>query len=245
MPKDASGKREPRLRRHLPQSFLDGLQGKRDAGEPHLFTEKELDAIVSYVSRRPTFHPLGTRLQLPPIEEYRNEEASIRQRRIEERDTEAKSLIERIQGNSLKKRITAIHPAVVATAATPIAPKPTLLNFNQISDTDRIGILRPRLEATIKRLDIVVKLLDKIPTSFQTAKSIRDYYSNLQKILDPFILPNFVARHSRNNLHELSWGLKEIGLIKFTALRRNFARITSKIKAVIEGGYWKQEWKPE
>ena len=54
-----------------------------------------------------------------------------------------------------------------------------------------------------------------------------------------------VRVHSRNNLHELSWGLKEIGLIKFTALRGNFARITSKIKAVIEGGYWKQEWKPE
>ena len=129
MPKVPSD-RQPRLRRHLPQSFHNAVQARREQGDPHLFTEKEFDAIISYLSRCFRFHPLGTRLELPDSQEFRSETWQINE---QNRTTCDRSLADHIKKPSLRQCIAQAPPPVTNE---PVAEKSLLLDFKKLTNED-------------------------------------------------------------------------------------------------------------
>ncbi|KAI0094157.1 hypothetical protein BDY19DRAFT_1044096 [Irpex rosettiformis] len=149
--------KEIRLQRRLPKSFDDAVQARRDSGEPRLFTEKELDAVISYVSHHPHFNPYGT----PSTFNHEEFTARTAAANSHYRAKREKTLLERVERLSLRDRISV--PTASSSSATPIAEKPsTILDFKKLSEKDLAGILKPKLEATTKRLNIVVELLDSL-----------------------------------------------------------------------------------
>ena len=229
MPK-APSDRQPRLRRHLPQSFHNAVQARRDLGEPRLFTEKELEAVVSYVSRRPRFHPLGTRLELPDPQEFRSETRQINERNRAARD---KSLADRIEKPSLRQRIAQAPPPVTNV---PVAEKSSILDFKKLTNEDLANIFKPKLEATTKRLQIVLDLLDKTDHERKHEQSVRSLDKQLHHALDHLV--KVVAAANRRDLQSLDWGLKSVGNLSFKGLRRNYSRILGEIAYIAEGGYF-------
>ena len=229
MPK-APSDRQPRLRRHLPQSFHNTVQARRDLGEPRLFTEKELEAVVSYVSRRPRFHPLGTRLELPDPQEFRSETRQINERNRAARD---RSLADRIEKPSLRQRIAQAPPPVTNA---PVAEKSSILDFKKLTNEDLANIFKPKLEATTKRLQIVLDLLDKTDHERKHEQSVRSLDKQLHHALDHLV--EVVAAANRRDLQSLDWGLKSVGNLSFKGLRRNYSRILGEIAYVAEGGYF-------
>ncbi|KAI0094155.1 hypothetical protein BDY19DRAFT_988026, partial [Irpex rosettiformis] len=148
--------KEIHLQRRLSKSFDNAVQARRDLGEPRLFTEKELDTVVSYVSRRLHFNPYGTPSTFN-YEEHSTRTAAVNSHYRTERE---KTLLERIEHLSLRDRISA-PAASTSTSATPIVEKhSTIIDFKKLGKKDLVGIFKPKLEAMIKRLNIVIELLD-------------------------------------------------------------------------------------
>ena len=216
MPK-APSDRQPRLRRHLPQSFHNAVQARRDIGEPRLFTEKELEAVVSYVSRRPRFHPLGTRLELPDPQEFRCETRQINERNRAARN---RSLADRIEKTPLRQHIAQAPPPVTNK---PVAEKSSLLDFKKLTNEDLANIFKPKLEATTKRLQIILDLLDKTDHERKHEQSVRSLDKQLHHALDNLV--ETVAAANRRDLQSLDWGLKSVGNLSFKSLHRNYSRI--------------------
>ncbi|KAI0761247.1 hypothetical protein BC629DRAFT_1546161 [Irpex lacteus] len=232
MPK-APADRQPRLQRNLPEGFLNAVGTRRAEGRPVRWTDRDIEAIVAYVSRRPRLHPLGTRL--PPFDynEHRERGQRITQRVRQER---AQSLADRIEKPSLRDRIS---NAPAPAPPTPIAPKPALVDFAKLSIEDRAGALRPRLDATIRRLTAVIEVLDELPIKASDQKVIRDHYNHLLYVRDT--LSQYVNRSDTRTLTTLSWGLKQVGFVSFKNLRNDINRVVSDLKKVFEGGYWELE----
>ena len=206
------------------------MQARRDLGEPRLFTEKELEAVVSYVSRRPRFHPLGTRLELPDPQEFRSETRQINERNRAARD---RSLADRIEKPSLRQRIAQAPPPVTNA---PVAEKSSILDFKKLTNEDLANIFKPKLEATTKRLQIVLDLLDKTDHERKHEQSVRSLDKQLHHALDHLV--EVVAAANRRDLQSLDWGLKSVGNLSFKGLRRNYSRILGEIAYVAEGGYF-------
>ena len=229
MPKVPSD-RQPRLHRHLPQSFHNAVQARREQGDPHLFTEKKLDAIVSYVSRRPRFHPLGTHLELPNPQEFWSETWQINERNRAARD---RSLADRIEKPPLRQRIAQAPPPVTNE---PVAEKSSLLDFKKLTNEDLANIFKPKLEATTKRLQIILDLLDKTDHERKHEQSVRSLDKQLHHALDNLV--ETVAAANRRDLQSLDWGLKSVGNLSFKSLHRNYSRILGEVAYVAEGGYF-------
>lgn len=231
MPAD---RREPRLQRHLPQSFLNAVETRHGQGRPKLYTEKELETIVSYVSRRPQHHPLGTRLQFPDPEKFEQDTRAIQDRVRTER---AQTLADRIEKPSLKERIA---DAKATATYTPIARKPLTLDFKKLTTDDLVGILKPKVRATFNRLKVLYEVyLTEILTDPDNQLVTLDIV-NLRNKLEHFLEHSHevVSGATRTELQSLDWGLRAIGLISFTGLRRNFSRISVEVQRVATFGYF-------
>ncbi|KAI0084848.1 hypothetical protein BDY19DRAFT_997252, partial [Irpex rosettiformis] len=217
--------REIRLQRRLPKSFDDAVQARRDLGEPRLFTEKELDAVVSYVSRRPRFNPYGSPSTFN-YEEHSTRTAAANSHYCAERE---KTLLERIEHHSLQDRISA-PAASTSTSATPIVEKhSTIIDFKKLSKKDLAGIFRPKLEATIKRLNIVVELLDSplIICRHRPHKKVVSVHKFFKQTLED--LDHFISTTKHSDLQSLNYGLQALGNISFKSLRKNLSRVVNNI----------------
>ncbi|KAI0083233.1 hypothetical protein BDY19DRAFT_998734 [Irpex rosettiformis] len=207
--------KEIRLQRRLPKSFDDAVQARRDLGEPRLFTEKELDAVVSYVSRRPRFNPYGT----PSMFNHEEHNTRTAAANSHYRAECEKTLLERIERHSLQDRIST-PAASTSTSATPIVEKhSTIINFKKLGEKDLVGIFKPKLEATIKRLNIVVELLDSplIICSHRAHKKVVGVHKFFKQTLED--LDHYISTTKRSELQDLNYGLQAIGNISFKSLR--------------------------
>ncbi|KAI0083116.1 hypothetical protein BDY19DRAFT_998837 [Irpex rosettiformis] len=215
--------REICLQRRLPKSFDDAVQARRDLGEPHLFTEKELDAVVSYVSRRPHFNPYGT----PSTFNYKKHNARIAAANSHYHTEREKTLLERIEHLSLRDRISV---PVASTSTTPIVEKhSTIIDFKKLSEKDLIGIFKPKLEATIKRLNIVVKILDNplYIVSHRAHRKVIGVHKFFKQTLED--LDHYISTTRHSDLQDLNYGLQALGNISFKSLRKNLCRVVDDI----------------
>ncbi|KAI0085113.1 hypothetical protein BDY19DRAFT_997003 [Irpex rosettiformis] len=206
------------LQRRLPKSFDDAVQACRDLGEPRLFTEKELDVVVSYVSRRPHFNPYGT------LSTFNHEEFTI-------------CTATANAHYHTEHRISA--PAIAFSSTTSIVEKlSTILDFKKLSEKDLTGILKPKLEATIKRLNIVVELLDSplIICHHRAHKRVTGIHKFLKSTLEDF--DHYVSTEKHSDLQALNYGLQALGNISFKSLRKNLSRIVDDIGLVATGRYF-------
>ena len=243
MPRDAN------VRHSLPKAVFDRLKEGRRNDKPYTYTDADVRAIARFVSRPVNdFNQLEVDLAnsakarggapLPTKHEarlaWRKKHAQDKEelrRRVTERDAK-KSLEERLAPRPLSERI-APRPATY----TPVVRKPILIDFAKHSDKDRIGIFRPKIEATAKRLTPIVELIEEFPDA--PRDHIRKFKHFLERLLDlrdalDERAPTIVAAQWQS----LDWGLKEIGKISFGGIRRNYETVLRRVVGVVDNGYF-------
>ena len=225
--KDKS-KREPRLARPLPQSFFDALESKRQEGKPHLFTDKEVSAIVRFVSTRPT-HPDPSRAPAGvDFNEIERQFALDDQHKARLRAERRKTLSERIEKPSLASRLAAIP-----TPAEYIAPKPVQLEFSKLSVDNLVGIFTPKLAATLLRLTPIQereRLWAQVSRTDQlTFQALYTKLSYLNETLRPWL-----SNATHQERQKLDWALKSIENISFKGLAQTYHKVLARLLDVFE-----------
>ena len=120
----------------------------------------------------------------------------------------------------------------------PIIPKPILIDFTKLDTNNLIGIFKPKLEATTRRLKVIFEVF--IEHNVKHRQSVTVLNDRLLYALEH--LADVVAKASPKELQSLDWALKSIGKVSFTSLRRNFTRILASLATIADGGYC--NWMP-
>lgn len=235
----AAARRQPRLQRGLPQQFFDHILAKRQLGQPHHYTTKDISAIVRYLNEEPKVNSHYCRF--PTQEEVNHHRSQARRLADRIRDERAsKPLINRIEPLPLADRIAARS---LTTPAVPLAePKSVLINFKKITTEDLIGIFDPKLKAVSTRIAPVYELLGR--------SNIRD---DLRACFEEFVFKfdgfteNFEARApkvTKQQWQALNFGLREIGKVSFAGLRRNYEQIVTQLVYIYRDRYfdWIEDW---
>ena len=235
MPKDTShvlppklvtdpnaARREPTLRRRLPQAVFDRLQHGRDTGHPYRYTHKDVEAIVHYTSHTDkVFDPRVHRW--PTQQQYDQQRAAARSFSDRIGEERKKSLADRIE-----------RPPLIERLAPPTAefarPKPILSDFAKFTPAELEKIFSPCITATRRRLQPVLELLDNARSPAHQ-KTVRE-------LIDKFEEINYIPTVTVDQWRSLELGLKAIGQIEFKGLRQNFDEIVKRLAGVYTGGYF-------
>lgn len=232
MPKVTSDRREVRLQRRLPDSFLNAVKERKEQGRPVIYTERDLKGILKFVSRRPEYHPLGTRLTPVDTDRILADARATKDRVRQER---TKTLEERIEKPPLSQRISQLR---LAAPPTPISKNPVLIDFRHLP-TDRIvGIFRPKLQGTIRRLKVFNELVDIYESDPRHQESVRKLQRRLDNILVD--IEDIVRTKPHEALRALDWGLKSIGQVDFKGIHKRFSKVVSNLAFVADGGYFEE-----
>lgn len=127
---------------------------------------------------------------------------------------------------TLEERIT-FHPYVPKQHVT--------LDFHKLSDLDIASIFFSRANATITRLHGLGELVETLTISDEDYAVLDDVISRVAYIKQ---FASDAGKWSLQDRRSLSWGLGEIGKVKFEAARRRLAEIIRGLKHVVEGGYF-------
>jgi hypothetical protein len=163
--------REPSVRRSLPSAIEQTLNAHRQAGQPYWYTDADVRAIARFVSASVSFDQRAVDLAL--IEQARGGPRPTKRenclafcRQLEETRARRAANAEREEAHqkSLAARLAVpladrLVPAA-STSATPITPKPILIDFKKVQGEDRVKVFQPKIKATIKRLTPLVELFD-------------------------------------------------------------------------------------
>ena len=233
MPKDTSrllppkptlnaARREPTLRRHLPQAVFDRLQHGRDIGQPYKYTTKDVQAIVRYTSSTDKINDARVH-RWPTQQQYDQHRAAARSFAERIGDEKKKSLADRIE-----------RPPLIARLAPPTAEfarlKPILSDFDKYTPAQLEKIFSPRLTATRRRLQPVLELLDNARSPAHQ-KAVRELINKFEEV-------NYIPVITVEQWRSLEHGLKAIGQIEFKGLRQNFDEIVKRLAGVYTGGYF-------
>ncbi len=233
----AAARRQPRLQRALPQQFFDHILAKREIGQPHRYTTKDISAIVRYLNEEPPVNSHYCRFPTQAeVDHHRTQARRLADRIRDERAT--KSLLDRIQPLSLADRIEAralTNPIPESTLPL-FEPKPILIDFRKTTTQDLIGIFKPKLTAVITRLAPVYELLDRSKIS----PDLHDCFKELSWKLDS-LFEDFDTRATSITSQEwqaLNFGLREIGRVSFKGLRPNYTKILTQLARIFHDRYF-------
>ena len=235
MPKDTSrvlppkptldlnaARRDPTLRRQLPQAVFDRLQHGRDTGRPYKYTTRDVQAIVHYTSGTGR-NPDPRTHRWPTQQQYDQHRAAARSFAERIGDEKKKSLADRIE-----------RPPLIARLAPPTAefarPKPILSDFDKYTPAQLEKIFSPRLTATRRRLQPVLELLDNARSPAHQ-KAVRELINKFEEV-------NYIPVITVDQWRSLEHSLKAIGQIEFKGLRQNFDEIVKRLAGVYTGGYF-------
>ena len=217
-------------RRNLPSEFFDHLNRKREAGQPHRYTTRDVKAIISFVSPKP------------------NRDTTQYLRDTVDRAVKAgqpaarpalppRPLIERIERPSLAERIS---EARASATYKPVAKRPALPDFKSLGSRDSFLILKPQVAATYNRLIAPFErthLFDGLP------EKTKDHLIALNDDLLAFDDWEHTPV-AAEKWQSLRFGLKAIGNISFAGLEQNYRKICSALAIVHAGGYFDWLRKP-
>ena len=226
MPKDIRFRKShtrpdaPKVHRELPQSFLSALETNRNAGRPHRYTDSDVRAIVSYVSRRP--NPNGHTVS------FTQEKADEFDRYLEQvRNDRAATLAARLSAptpsTSAAPRPPLIQRITAAPDHSPIAPKAPLIDFKKKTTADLIGIFTPKIRATLTRLGPIRDLDEFEDIPYDQRRAYQRIVEKLTLLRETLSLR--AADVGPAEWKTLDWGLKKIGAVSFTSLRRNLYKV--------------------
>jgi hypothetical protein len=237
--------REPPVRRSLPSAIEQTLDTHRQAGQPYRYTDADVCAIARFVSAPVSFDQRAVDLALieqargGPCPTKRENRLAFR-RQLEETRARRAANAEREEAHqkSLTARLAVpladrLAPAA-STSATPIAPKPVLINFKKIQGEDRVKIFQPKIRATIKRLTPLVELFDQFADRVDVSK-----FHQLERFLDRLLnLQDHLSERARtissNQWQRLDFNLRQFGKIPFTSLRRRYPDVLKEVVLVLD-----------
>lgn len=223
-------RREPYLKRPLPDAYLEARQNAQASGSSVKYTDAEVRGIVKYVSHRPTVDPrapLG--LDFQELNNRITESEEYGKRVAEERQ---KTLLERVEKPPLISRLDVPAHASDVRPVPLAAPHPVpWVDFKKQGPLDRRNIFLPRLQAFLLRLEPV----DDIITQRKC-----DYTEDADKVL-VFIqlLQGYAYRVEENprsldddDWKNLNYFTAASKLIRLKNLRANFGRVLKDILAL-------------
>lgn len=240
MPKDTTRRRSPspvanapRIKRRLPDSLLNRLDRRREAGKPTKWTDRKLNAIVKYVSTLP---PPSPSLPAKPIAAVTNEAIAASRRaglavqaRREREAAEARAnTAASSSSRSLAERLSA------ALTYTPVTPKRIGIDVPKYTTLELLGIHLPKFNAVLKRFTPFDELdYSDIRTEHAaaTAHLIRRV-REVRELLRPEAIITF------QEWKRYDAGLRAIGEVSFKGLRDNLRRVTAELYAIDRAGYF-------
>jgi hypothetical protein len=120
---------------------------------------------------------------------------------------------------------------------TPIAPKPIVIDFTKTTTANLIRIFKPKITAAALRFKPIIELEEHwsnaTPDQRHAFESLADKIQSFG-----FDLESCAPTVTRNQWQSLDWGLKEIGKVLFTGLRRNYKEILSRLVQISKQGYF-------
>ena len=118
----------------------------------------------------------------------------------------------------------------------PIRPKPVLIDFEKHSIEDLIRIIKPKFEATLKRLDVFETFdfsHEVAPDHIKDIKDLIDWLTRVNRSLK-----DFGPSSTKGEFQSWNYGLKEIGETSFKGLRRNQANIAKRLSQIWRSNYF-------
>jgi hypothetical protein len=237
--------REPPVRRLLPSAVDQTLDAHRQAGQPYRYTDADVCAIARFVSAPVSFDQRAVDLAL--IEQTRGgprptkrENRLAFRRQLEETQARRAANAEREEAHkkSLAARLEVpladrLAPAA-STSATPIAPKPILIDFKKVQGEDRVKVFQPKIKATIKQLTPLVELFDQFSDRVDISK-----FHQLERFLDRLLnfqdhLSERARTVSPDQWQRLDFNLRQFGKIPFTSLRRRYPDVLKEVVLVLD-----------
>jgi hypothetical protein len=236
---------EPLVRCSLPSAVNQTLDAHCQAGQPYWYTDADVHAIARFVSAPISFDQCAVDLAL--IEQARSgprptkrENRLAFRRQLEE--TRARRAANAKREEAHKKSLAArlevsladrLAPAA-STLATPIAPKPILIDFKKVQGEDRVKVFQPKIKATIKRLTPLVELFDQFADCVDVSK-----FHQLEYFLDRLLnlQDHFSERAhtiSPDQWQRLDFNLRQFGKIPFTSLRRCYPDVLKEVVLVLD-----------
>jgi hypothetical protein len=237
--------REPSVCHSLPFAVEQTLDAHRQAGQPYRYTDADVRAIACFVSAPVSFDQQAVDLAL--IEQARGgprptkrENRLAFRRQLEE--TRARRAINAKREEAHQKSLAA-HLAIpfadclapaAPTSATPIAPKPVLIDFKKIQGEDRVKIFQPKIRATIKRLTPLIELFDQFADRVDVSK-----FHQLERFLDRLLnLQDHLSERahtiSPDQWQRLDFNLRQFGKIPFTSLRCRYPDVLKEVVLVLD-----------
>jgi hypothetical protein len=195
--------RKPPVRRSLPSAIEQTLDAHRQAGQPYRYTNANVRAIARFVSAPVFFDQRAVDLAL--IEQARGGPRPTKRenrlafcRQLEETRARRAANAEREEAHqkSLAARLAVpladrLAPAA-STSATPIAPKPVLIDFKKVQGENCVKVFQPKIKATIKRLTPLVELFDQFSDRVDISK-----FHQLERFLDRLLnLQDHLSKHT-------------------------------------------------
>jgi hypothetical protein len=237
--------RKPPVRRSLPSAVEQTLDAHCQAGQPYWYTDANVRAIARFISASVLFDQRAVDLAL--IEQARGGPRPTKRenclafcRQLEE--TRARHAANAKRKEAHQKSL-ATHLAVpfanrlapaASTSATPIAPKPVLIEFKKIQGEDCVKIFQPKIQATIKRLTPLVELFDQFANRIDISK-----FHQLERFLDHLLnlqdhLSERACTISPDQWQRLDFNLCQFGKIPFTSLRRCYPDVLKEVVLVLD-----------
>jgi hypothetical protein len=237
--------REPPVRRSLPSAIEQTLDAHCQAGQPYRYTDADVCAIARFISAPVSFDQRAVDLTLieqargGPCPTKHENRLAFRQQLKETRARRAANAErEEAHQKSLAARLAVpladrLAPAAF-TSATPIAPKPVLINFKKIQGEDRVKIFQPKIKATIKRLTPLVELFDQFSDRVDISK-----FHQLERFLDRLLnfqdhLSERARTVSPDQWQRLDFNLRQFGKIPFTSLHRRYPDVLGEVILVLD-----------
>lgn len=128
-----------------------------------------------------------------------------------------------------------IESPAPAPAPLPISQRPAI-GFEKVSASELAGIYSTRIRATLTRVTAIAEQKEKL------ADVPRDQYRALERLVESLL---WARRHveeigdwQKKEIDALKWGLKQIGTVSFTSLKRRFAEIVKALAEVEGQGYF-------
>jgi hypothetical protein len=237
--------REPPVHRSLPSAVEQTLDAHRQAGQPYRYTDANVCAIARFVSAPVSFNQRAVDLAL--IEQARGgprptkrENRLAFRRQLEETRARraANAECEEAHQKSLAARLAVpladrLAPAA-STLATPIAPKPILIDFKKVQGEDRVKVFQPKIKATIKRLTPLVELFDQFSDRVDVSK-FHQFECFLDRLLN---FQNHLSERtctvSPDQWQRLDFNLRQFGKIPFTSLHRRYPNVLKEVVLVLD-----------
>jgi hypothetical protein len=236
---------EPSVRRSLPSAVEQTLDAHCQASQPYRYTDADVRAIARFVLAPVSFDQRAVDLALieqargGPCPTKRENRLAFR-RQLEETRARRAANAEREEAH--KKSLAAclkvplvdrLAPAA-STSATPIAPKPILIDFKKVQGEDRVKVFQPKIKATIKRLTPLVELFDQFTDRVDVSK-----FHQLEHFLDRLLnLQDHLSECGRtispDQWQRLDFNLCQFGKIPFTSLRRRYPDVLKEVVLVLD-----------